>query len=158
EHVAGLFGEGRGIEEWYLRSETELLPASTRCARCGGQRFRKETDILDVWFDSGCSHAAVLEARPELHWPAELYVEGSDQHRRWFHSSLLESMATRGRPPYRTVLTHGFFIDVEGRTLSKSLGNAISLEEVLPKYGAEILRVWVTSEDSTAALLLSMER
>src|SRR5256885_2366944 len=114
EHVAGLFGEGRGIEEWYLRSETELLPASTRCARCGGQRFRKETDILDVWFDSGCSHAAVLEARPELHWPAELYVEGSDQHRGWFHSSLLESMATRGRPPYRTVLTHGFFIDVEG--------------------------------------------
>jgi isoleucyl-tRNA synthetase len=157
EHVAGLFGEGRGIEEWYLRSETELLPASTRCARCGGQRFRKETDILDVWFDSGCSHAAVLEARPELHWPAELYLEGSDQHRGWFHSSLLESMATRGRPPYRTVLTHGFFIDVEGRKLSKSLGNAISLEELLPKYGAEILRLWVTSEDYTEDIRVSLE-
>jgi isoleucyl-tRNA synthetase len=157
EHVAGLFGEGRGIEEWYLRSEAELLPAATRCAKCGGQSFRKETDILDVWFDSGCSHAAVLEARPELHWPAELYLEGSDQHRGWFHSSLLESMATRGQPPYRTVLTHGFFIDVEGRKMSKSLGNAISLEELLPKYGAEILRLWVTSEDYTEDIRVSLE-
>jgi len=157
QHVARLFGEGRGIEEWYVRSEAELLPASTRCAKCGGERFRKETDILDVWFDSGCSHAAVLETRPELHSPAEIYLEGSDQHRGWFHSSLLESMATRGRPPYRTVLTHGFFIDVEGRKLSKSLGNAISLEELLPKYGAEILRLWVTSEDYTEDIRVSLE-
>jgi isoleucyl-tRNA synthetase len=88
EHVARLFGEGRGIEEWYLRSEAELLPAGTRCPSCGGDRFRKETDILDVWFDSGCSHAAVLEQRPELHSPAEMYIEGSDQHRGWFHSSM----------------------------------------------------------------------
>jgi isoleucyl-tRNA synthetase len=157
EHVARLFGEGRGIEEWYLRSEAELLPAGTRCARCGGQRFRKETDILDVWFDSGCSHAAVLEARPELHWPAELYLEGSDQHRGWFHSSLLESMATRGRPPYRAVLTHGFFVDGEGRKMSKSLGNTIELDELLPKYGAEILRLWVTSEDYTEDIRVSLE-
>jgi isoleucyl-tRNA synthetase len=156
-HVAGLFGEGRGIEEWYVRSEAELVPAGTRCGKCGGERFRKETDILDVWFDSGCSHAAVLEARPELHWPAEIYLEGSDQHRGWFHSSLLESMATRGRPPYRTVLTHGFFIDMEGRKLSKSLGNAIALEELLPKYGAEILRLWVTSEDYTQDIPVSLE-
>jgi isoleucyl-tRNA synthetase len=157
EHVARLFGEGRGIEEWYLRSEAELLPPGTRCARCGGQRFRRETDILDVWFDSGCSHAAVLETRPDLHWPAELYLEGSDQHRGWFHSSLLESMATRGRPPYRAVLTHGFFVDAEGRKMSKSLGNAIALEDLLPRYGAEILRLWVASEDYTEDIRVSLE-
>jgi isoleucyl-tRNA synthetase len=157
EHVARLFGEGRGIEEWYLRSEAELVPPGTRCARCGGQRFRRETDTLDVWFDSGCSHAAVLETRPELHWPAELYLEGSDQHRGWFHSSLLESMATRGRPPYRAVLTHGFFVDAEGRKMSKSVGNAISLDDLLPRYGAEILRLWVTSEDYTEDIRVSLE-
>jgi isoleucyl-tRNA synthetase len=157
EHVAGIFRDGRGIEEWYLRDEADLVPAGTRCATCGGQRFRKETDILDVWFDSGCSHAAVLEARPELHWPAEIYLEGSDQHRGWFHSSLLESMATRGRPPYRAVLTHGFFVDGEGRKMSKSLGNVIALDELLPKYGAEILRLWVLSEDYTEDIRVSLE-
>jgi isoleucyl-tRNA synthetase len=157
EHVARLFGEGRGIEEWYLRGEAELLPAGTRCAGCGGDRFRKETDILDVWFDSGCSHAAVLETRPELHWPAEMYIEGSDQHRGWFHSSLLESMATRGQPPYRTVLTHGFFVDGEGRKMSKSVGNVIALDDLLPKYGAEILRLWVAAEDYTEDIRVSFE-
>jgi isoleucyl-tRNA synthetase len=157
EHVARIFAEGRGMEEWYLRSETELLPAGTRCAGCGGQRFRRETDILDVWFDSGCSHAAVLQTRPELHWPAEIYLEGSDQHRGWFHSSLLESMATRGRPPYHAVLTHGFFVDGDGRKMSKSLGNVIALEDLLPKYGAEILRLWVTSEDYTEDIRVSLE-
>jgi isoleucyl-tRNA synthetase len=157
EHVAGIFRDGRGIEEWYLRDEADLVPPGTRCATCGGERFRKETDILDVWFDSGCSHAAVLEARPELHWPAEIYLEGSDQHRGWFHSSLLESMATRGRPPYRAVLTHGFFVDGEGRKMSKSLGNVISLDELLPKYGAEILRLWVTSENYTEDIRVSLE-
>jgi isoleucyl-tRNA synthetase len=157
EHVARLFGEGRGIEEWYLRSEAELLPAGTRCPGCGGDRFRKETDTLDVWFDSGCSHAAVLETRPDLHWPAEMYIEGSDQHRGWFHSSLLESMATRGRPPYRTVLTHGFFVDGDGRKMSKSLGNVIALDDLLPKYGAEILRLWVAAEDYTEDIRVSFE-
>jgi len=157
EHVAGIFRDGRGIEEWYLRDEADLVPPGTRCGTCGGERFRKETDILDVWFDSGCSHAAVLEARPELHWPAEIYLEGSDQHRGWFHSSLLESMATRGRPPYRAVLTHGFFVDGEGRKMSKSLGNVISLDELLPKYGAEILRLWVTSENYTEDIRVSLE-
>jgi len=157
EHVARIFAAGRGIEEWYLKSASDLLPSGTRCARCGGTTFRKETDTLDVWFDSGCSHAAVLEARPELHCPAEIYLEGSDQHRGWFHSSLLESMATRGRPPYRSVLTHGFFVDGEGRKMSKSLGNVISLEELLPKYGAEILRLWVTSEDYTEDIRVSLE-
>ena len=157
EHVARIFGEGRGIEEWYLRSEADLVPAGTRCPKCGGEHFRKETDILDVWFDSGCSHAAVLETRPELHWPAEIYLEGSDQHRGWFHSSLLESMATRDRPPYRAVLTHGFFVDGEGRKMSKSLGNVIALDDLLPKYGAEILRLWVTSEDYTEDIRVSLE-
>ena len=157
EHVARLFAAGRGIEEWYLRSEAELLPPGTRCPGCGGGRFRKETDILDVWFDSGCSHAAVLETRPDLHWPAEMYIEGSDQHRGWFHSSLLESMATRGQPPYRTVLTHGFFVDGDGRKMSKSLGNVIALDDLLPKYGAEILRLWVAAEDYTEDIRVSWE-
>jgi len=155
EHVARIFGEGRGIEEWHLRSAAELLPAGTRCPKCAGDRFRKEADILDVWFDSGCSHAAVLEMRPELGWPAELYLEGSDQHRGWFHSSLLEAMATRGTPPYRAVLTCGFVVDGEGRKMSKSVGNVVSPQELLPKYGAEILRLWVAAEDYTEDIRLS---
>ena len=119
--------------------------------------FRKETDILDVWFDSGCSHAAVLETRPELRWPAEMYLEGSDQHRGWFHSSLLEAVGTRDAPPYRAVLTHGFVVDGEGRKMSKSRGNDITPEELLPKYGAEVLRLWVAAEDYTEDIRLSDE-
>jgi isoleucyl-tRNA synthetase len=157
EHVAQLFAEGRGIEEWYLRSEAELLPPGVRCARCGGGEFRKSTDTLDVWFDSGCSHAAVLETRPELRWPAELYLEGSDQHRGWFHSSLLEAMATRGAPPYKAVLTCGFLVDGEGRKMSKSVGNTVGPEDLLPKYGAEVLRLWVAAEDYTEDIRLSSE-
>jgi isoleucyl-tRNA synthetase len=157
EHVAQLFGEGRGIEEWYLRSEAALLPAGTRCARCDGTAFRKGTDTLDVWFDSGCSHAAVLETRPELSWPAELYLEGSDQHRGWFHSSLLEAMATRGAPPYKAVLTCGFVVDGDGRKMSKSVGNTVGPEDLIPKYGAEVLRLWVAAEDYTEDIRLSSE-
>jgi isoleucyl-tRNA synthetase len=157
EHVAAIFRNGQGADEWYARSAAELLPAGTRCARCGGADFRKETDILDVWFDSGCSHAAVLETRPELRWPAELYLEGSDQHRGWFHSSLLEAVGTRGAAPYRSVITHGFFVDGEGRKMSKSLGNVISLDDLLPKYGAEILRLWVAAEDYTEEIRVSWE-
>src|SRR5438067_2336142 len=134
-----------------------LLSAGTRCAKCGGAGFRKETDILDVWFDSGCSHAAVLETRPELRWPAEMYLEGSDQHRGWFQSSLLESVGTRGAPPYKSVITHGFFVDGEGRKMSKSLGNVIGLDDLLPKYGAEILRLWVAAEDYTQDIRVSFE-
>ena len=157
EHVARLFTEGRGIEEWYLRSEAELLPPGVRCSRCGGAAFRKGTDTLDVWFDSGCSHAAVLETRPELRWPAELYLEGSDQHRGWFHSSLLEAMATRGAPPYKAVLTCGFVVDGEGRKMSKSVGNTVGPEDLIPKYGAEVLRLWVAAEDYTEDIRLSGE-
>ena len=157
EHVSVIFRSGRGADEWFARDARDLLPPGTRCAKCGDQGFRKETDILDVWFDSGCSHAAVLEARSELRWPAEMYIEGSDQHRGWFQSSLLESIGTRGSPPYKSVITHGFFMDAEGRKMSKSLGNVITLEELLPKYGAEILRLWVTSEDYTQDIRVSME-
>jgi isoleucyl-tRNA synthetase len=157
EHVATIFREGRGGDEWYARAARDLLPAGTRCAKCGGESFRKETDILDVWFDSGCSHAAVLETRPELHWPAELYLEGSDQHRGWFQSSLLESVGTRDAPPYKSVVTHGFFVDGEGRKMSKSLGNVITLDELLPKFGAEVLRLWVAAEDYTQDIRVSME-
>src|SRR3989441_61044 len=157
DHVARIFREGQGADEWYVRAARALLPPGTRCAKCGGDRFAKETDILDVWFDSGCSHAAVLETRPELRWPAEIYIEGSDQHRGWFQSSLLESVGTRGAPPYKAVITHGFFVDGEGRKMSKSLGNYIALEELVPKYGAEILRLWVTSEDYTQDIRVSLE-
>src|SRR5207302_274340 len=157
EHVAAIFRQGQGADEWYARSARELLPPDTRCAKCGGESFRKESDILDVWFDSGCSHAAVLETRPELHWPAELYLEGSDQHRGWFQSSLLEAVGTRDAPPYKSVVTHGFFVDGEGRKMSKSLGNVITLDELLPKFGAEILRLWVAAEDYTQDIRVSME-
>jgi isoleucyl-tRNA synthetase len=157
EHVAAIFRQGQGADEWYARSARDLLPPGTRCAKCGGESFRKELDILDVWFDSGCSHAAVLESRPELHWPAELYLEGSDQHRGWFQSSLLESIGTRDAPPYKSVVTHGFFVDGEGRKMSKSLGNVITLDELLPKYGAEVLRLWVAAEDYTQDIRVSPE-
>ncbi|HZP36665.1 MAG TPA: isoleucine--tRNA ligase [Methylomirabilota bacterium] len=157
EHVARIMRAGAGADEWYMRDAADLLPAGTRCPRCGGERFRKETDILDVWFDSGCSHAAVLEVRPELRWPADLYLEGSDQHRGWFQSSLLEACGTRDAPPYRAVLTHGFLVDGEGRKMSKSGGNNITPDELLPKYGAEVLRLWVASEDSSEDIRLSLE-
>ena len=157
EHVANIFRDGNGVDEWHRRDARDLLPAGTTCPKCGGGEFRKETDILDVWFDSGCSHAAVLETRPELRWPADMYLEGSDQHRGWFHSSLLEAMGTRNAPPYRSVLTHGFFVDAEGRKMSKSRGNYVGLEELLPKYGAEILRLWVAAEDYTEEIRLSWE-
>jgi isoleucyl-tRNA synthetase len=157
EHVAGIFRDGRGIEEWYLRAERDLVPAGTRCPKCGGQEFRRETDILDVWVDSGCSHAAVLETRPDLSWPADMYLEGSDQHRGWFHSSLLAAVGTRGQPPYRSVLTHGFVVDGDGRKMSKSQGNNVTPDELIPKYGAEVLRLWVAAEDYTEDVRLSEE-
>ncbi|HEY4908884.1 MAG TPA: class I tRNA ligase family protein, partial [Methylomirabilota bacterium] len=157
EHVAAIMRDGRGADEWHARAAKDLLPPGTRCPKCGGEEFRKETDILDVWFDSGCSHAAVLETRPELRWPAEMYLEGSDQHRGWFHSSLLEAVGTRGRAPYKSVLTHGFVVDGEGRKMSKSQGNYVTQEEMIPKYGADVLRLWVASEDYSEDIRLSHE-
>ncbi|HKL23039.1 MAG TPA: class I tRNA ligase family protein, partial [Tichowtungia sp.] len=123
------------------------LPEGSSCPDCGGDTFIKETDILDVWFDSGVSHAAVLKKRPELQWPADLYLEGSDQHRGWFHSSLLTAVGREGRAPYRSVLTHGFVVDAEGKKMSKSVGNVIAPSTVINRYGAEILRLWVSAAD-----------
>ncbi len=157
EHVADIMKAGAGADEWHARAAKDLLPPGTLCPKCGGGDFRKETDILDVWFDSGCSHAAVLEKRPDLRWPADMYLEGSDQHRGWFHSSLLEAVGTRDKAPYRAVLTHGFFVDGEGRKMSKSQGNFIAPEALLPKYGAEVLRLWVAAEDYTEDVRISYE-
>jgi isoleucyl-tRNA synthetase len=117
------------------------------CPKCGSRALRRETDILDVWFDSAASFAAVVEKRKGLRVPAELYLEGSDQHRGWFHSSLLVGVGTRGHGPYRACLTHGFVVDGEGRKMSKSLGNVVSLEQLIKQYGAEIVRLWVASSD-----------
>ena len=139
--------EEHGADIWFEKEVSELLPPDVTCKECGSKSFIKETDILDVWFDSGVSHAAVLEQRPYLKWPADLYLEGSDQHRGWFHSALLTAVGTRGRAPYEAVLTHGFVVDAEGRKMSKSVGNVISPSEVIEKFGAEILRLWVSASD-----------
>lgn len=144
-----------GSDAWWKYTAAEILPQDFRCAECGHDSFRKETDIMDVWFDSGSSHAAVCEERDELVWPADMYLEGSDQHRGWFQSSLLTSVATRGRAPYRSVLTHGFVVDGEGRKMSKSVGNVIYPQEVIKKYGADILRLWVASADYKADIRIS---
>jgi len=135
-----------GVDFWFETPAAELLPPGTTCA-CGATDFKKETDILDVWFDSGVSWAAVLEPDPALALPADLYLEGSDQHRGWFHSSLLTRVGAQGQAPYKGVLTHGFVVDGEGRKMSKSLGNVIAPQEVMDRYGAEILRLWVAAED-----------
>ncbi|HLE19348.1 MAG TPA: isoleucine--tRNA ligase, partial [Syntrophales bacterium] len=155
-HVVGLF-EQYGADVWFEREPRDLMPAGTVCPHCHGSSFSKETNILDVWFDSGVSHAAVLERLPHLKSPADLYLEGSDQHRGWFHSSLLESMGTRGKAPYKSVLTHGFVVDGEGKKMSKSLGNAIDSHEIIENYGAEILRLWVAAEDYTEDIRISEE-
>jgi isoleucyl-tRNA synthetase len=156
EHVASLM-DREGADVWFARPAEELVPAGTRCGKCGGRQFTKETDILDVWFESGVSQAAVLRVRPDQHWPAEMYLEGSDQHRGWFHSSLLAAVGAQGGAPYRAVLTHGFVVDGEGRKMSKSLGNVIAPQEVIGKYGAEVLRLWVAAEDYRDDIRLSEE-
>jgi isoleucyl-tRNA synthetase len=155
-HVADLFETG-GSDLWFEKETADLLPAGTVCPNCGHGAFTRETDILDVWFDSGVSHAAVLERRPYLTSPADLYLEGSDQHRGWFHSSLLAAVGTRGIAPYRAVLTHGFVVDGNGKKMSKSMGNVIAPEEVIKKFGAEILRLWVAAQDYRDDIRLSQE-
>ncbi len=146
ERIHNLFLD-RGADAWFEASVDQLLPDGAVCSQCGRDRFEKETDILDVWFDSGVSHAAVLELRDNLQWPADLYLEGSDQHRGWFHSSLLTAVGTRKAAPYKAVLTHGFVVDAEGKKMSKSIGNTIAPTEVIKQYGAEILRMWVAASD-----------
>jgi isoleucyl-tRNA synthetase len=156
DHVVRLFGE-KGADTWFEEGANHLLPEGTHCPQCGGKEFTKEMDILDVWFDSGVSHAAVLEKRSELEFPASLYLEGSDQHRGWFHSSLLTSVGTRGCAPYRSVLTHGFVVDGEGKKMSKSAGNVVAPEEVINQLGADVLRLWVAAEDYRDDIKISNE-
>ena len=151
ERIAAIV-EAEGADAWFASDKARFLAPEHDPAA-----YDKVTDILDVWFESGTTHSFVLEQRPELMWPASLYLEGSDQHRGWFHSSLLESCGTRGRAPYDAVLTHGFVVDGEGRKMSKSLGNVIAPQQVNERYGADILRLWVVSADYAEDLRISDE-
>ncbi len=137
-----------GTNVWFTKEASEILPKGCVCPSCGGSTFEKETDIMDVWLESGSSHYAVLKNGAHgLSWPADLYLEGSDQHRGWFQTSLLTSVAAFGRSPFRSVLTHGFTIDEKGKKMSKSLGNVVDPQEVVKEYGADVLRLWVASTD-----------
>jgi isoleucyl-tRNA synthetase len=156
DYLVALVEKG-GADIWFEKETKELIPKGSACPHCQASEFTKETNILDVWFDSGVTHAAVLEKRADLRSPADMYLEGSDQHRGWFHSSLLESVGTRNRAPYLSVLTHGFVVDGEGKKMSKSIGNTIEPQEVIEKYGAEILRLWVAAEDYTDDIRISEE-
>ncbi|MBN1550487.1 isoleucine--tRNA ligase, partial [bacterium] len=146
-----------GADIWLTGADDRFLPPNTVCDACGSNTFKRETDIIDVWFESGISHRAVLTSENSLRWPSDLYLEGSDQHRGWFQSSLLIAVANYSQPPYKTVLTHGFVVDGDGKKMSKSLGNVIAPEEVVQKYGADILRLWVASEDYTEDIRISGE-
>ena len=145
-HVADIF-EKESADAWYKRETSELLPAGFKCRKCGAGDFTKESDILDVWFDSGSSSIAVLENRENLRWPADVYIEGGDQFRGWFNSSLFVGLAVHDRAPYEAVLTHGWTLDAQGKAMHKSAGNAVSPDEVIPKLGAEVLRLWCASSD-----------
>jgi isoleucyl-tRNA synthetase len=147
------FFEREGADAWYTHSSEELLPQGTRCS-CGAAKWRKESDVLDVWFDSGSTHLAVLSEKDGT-WPADVYLEGPDQYRGWFHSSLLVAVGIRGRAPYRQVVTHGWTLDEKGAPMSKSLGNAMVPNEICQKWGADLLRVWVASQDYTADMRMS---
>nr|MBA3439486.1 isoleucine--tRNA ligase [Pyrinomonadaceae bacterium] len=155
-HVANIF-ERESSDAWYSREAHELLPEGYKCLKCGAARWTKETDILDVWFDSGSSSIAVLEQRKNLRWPADVYLEGGDQFRGWFNSSLMIALAVKGHAPYRTVLTYGWVVDGEGKAMHKSAGNAISPNEVIKESGAEILRLWAVSSDHHEEMRCSPE-
>ena len=146
EQAASSF-EQHGADAWYERPTAEFIPADLVCPQCGGREFERERDILDVWFDSGSSHEAVLPFRDELRWPADVYLEGSDQHRGWFQSSLLVGLGTRGAPPFSQVVTHGFVVDEDGKKMSKSVGNTILPQDIIKESGAEIIRLWVAMVD-----------
>lgn len=154
--VSKLF-KAEGSDAWFKRTAKEILPSGTKCPKCGGTEFDKEKDIMDVWFDSGVSHAAVCGQRPNLKVPADLYLEGADQYRGWFQSSLLTSVATTGKAPYKAVVTHGWVVDGEGKKMSKSLGNGIEPSEIVNQYGADILRLWVASSDYHADIRISKD-
>ena len=149
--------EQAGADVWFAKDVADFLPDGATCPDCNGSEFEKETDILDVWFDSGSTHACVLEARDDLQSPADLYLEGSDQHRGWFQSSLLESIGTRGVAPFKAVLTHGFLIDKSGDKMSKSKGNGIVPQKAINQMGADILRLWVASADYSSEITIADE-
>ncbi|TET63883.1 isoleucine--tRNA ligase [Candidatus Aerophobetes bacterium] len=146
-----------GSDFWFKEPVERILPPGYRCRGCGGERFKKEEDIIDVWFESGVSHHAVLVQEETLGDPSDLYLEGSDQHRGWFQTSLLTSMALKDRPPYRRVLTHGFVVDSEGRKMSKSQGNVVDPQEIVSTHGADVLRLWASLEDYTQDIRISAE-
>jgi len=155
KQIAGIFAK-EGSDAWWAKDASCFVPSGTKCS-CGSTKFHQETDIMDVWFDSGSSHVAVLENDPELTWPADLYLEGSDQHRGWFQSSLLTGVAARGAAPFKAVLTHGYVVDGDGRKMSKSLGNVIAPEQVAKEFGVDVLRLWVASSDYQADIRISKE-
>ena len=146
-HLQKLFREENGSQVWFAREAKDLLPENFKCPKCGGHHFSKEKDIMDVWFDSGSSFAAVIENNPDIHGDIDLYLEGSDQHRGWFNSSLCVSVATEQKAPYKAVLTHGFLVDEKGHKQSKSVGNTVDPLKVIEKMGADVLRLWVASAD-----------
>ena len=155
--ISDIFGE-EGSDAWYAHEAEYFIPEGFKCPHCGEAKgFEKEKDIMDVWFDSGSSHFAVCKNRPYLSWPADVYLEGADQYRGWFQSSLLTSVAAGKGAPYRQIITHGWTVDGEGRKMSKSLGNGIAPQEVINKYGADILRLWVASADYHADIRISPE-
>ena len=154
--VSELFAK-EGSDAWYAKDAKDIIPADIACPKCGCKEFDKEKDIMDVWFDSGVSHAAVCEARPYLKWPADLYLEGADQYRGWFQSSLLTAIATKGQAPYKTVVTHGWVVDGKGRKMSKSMGNGLMPKVIFNQYGADILRLWVASSDYHSNVRISEE-
>jgi len=153
EKISNIF-RVEGSQAWWIRNTEDFVPKNYVCS-CGGKKFRKEQDIMDVWFDSGSSHAAVASIREELTWPTDMYLEGSDQYRGWFNSSLSTAVATRGQAPYKSVLSCGMVVDGEGRKMSKSLGNGIDPIEVSEKLGADILRLWVSSAEYKADIRIS---
>ena len=155
--IAAKVFEAHGADAWYDRPVEDFLPSGLACPSCGGTTFEKEMNILDVWFDSGSSHEAVLSVRPELTWPSDIYLEGSDQHRGWFQSSLLLGLGTRGRPPYRQVVTNGFVIDTDGQKMSKSIGNVIAPQDVINQSGADVLRLWAAMSDYWEDIRVSKE-
>ncbi|MCK9603626.1 MAG: isoleucine--tRNA ligase [Candidatus Omnitrophica bacterium] len=151
------FASGEGSDAWFSRPVSDFIPSGYKCKHCASDKFIKGSDILDVWFDSGVSSQAVLKKRKELGFPSALYLEGSDQHRGWFQSSLIPTMCIDGRPPFESVLTHGFVVDGDGRKMSKSLGNVISPQGIIKDYGADILRMWVASSDYNEDIRISKE-
>ena len=154
--IAALF-EREGSDSWFRMKEKDILPTGTSCLGCGGEELEKEMDILDVWFESGVSHQAVIKVEESLSYPADLYLEGSDQHRGWFQSSLLTAVGIGSAAPYRAVLTHGFLVDGKGKKMSKSLGNLISATDAVEKFGADVIRLWAASEDYRGDIAFSEE-